>query len=81
MCACLHSAKTYSPTPTSHSLTHSLTHSHTCSQANDRIVDIAVDSGCEDGVDTMNLKLLSTRLGNEAVSEYQAHSLRHNSQQ
>ena len=58
-------------------LNHSLTHS----QANDRNFDIAVDSGSEDGVDTMNLKLLSTRLGNEAVCEYQAPSLRHNSQQ
>ena len=59
---------------------HTHTHTRTHSQANDRNVDIAVDSGSEDGVDTMNLKLLSTRLGNEAVSEYQAPSLCHNSQ-
>ena len=92
MCACLLSAKTYSVPTLSfthysfihslshsliHSLIHSFIHSLTHSQANDRNVDI----GSEDGVDSMNLKLLSTRLGNEAVSEYQAPSLRHNSQQ
>ena len=40
-------------------------------QANDRNVDIGVGDSGEDGVNTMNLKLLSTRLGREAVSEYQ----------